>query len=372
VEAIDLHQVHSLAFVALIFFGAPLSGQAQELVEVCESLANSGLVDTRDYAAITSQYSSQFRHVCEFESEMVSRLKSSNGSFKGTFKAFGLSGGGGKSASETTESIKASCDLGQDSFMNYVQVNERESLGSILASTIVQCVDTLAQAKIEAIMGTVSVDAADTGFDVVVRYSAGDTPLTYTLTRIPDGTECFTDSVAGEVAQGNVTLSPNSESSFYCTKNEGLPASGTLVFEARVDNSTKSKVVSFLAPSRNLEFETAAKIEARVAAISDELNQKIDSLASKVDSGAASFSAQLSGLQGRKLACTTYQRGRGAGGVAGWSKEAYCADTREVVVSCIFGSNISSYNRVSNNGVQGCRAQPSADWAAATCCMIAD
>lgn len=242
---------------------------AQSIEDICVSLSNSGLTDTRNRTTISTAMSKEFNHVCEFESQFEERMRDSSNGFKSAFKSFRLDGTHTGSRNSTTESVKASCEAGEQAFLDHFLSADSTNIGSLVADAVVDCAAIAAQTGIESFLGTTSVSADDTGFNVLIRYTPGEASLEYTLEKINvDGTaavNCGTGTSRAEV-EGNLTLvGSNAEVTFSCTKPPNIPVSGSFEFQAEIGGGqTRRRAVKFDVQSRNLEAEQEAEIERRV------------------------------------------------------------------------------------------------------------
>ncbi len=229
---------------------------------------------------------------------MVSRFKNSTQSFKLSFKGFGARAGGGSGFSESTESIKKICDLQDNSFSQFISTQESVSIGSLLASYMVQCAGVAADSNKETIFGTTKVNEDDGGFVVDINYIQGETPLTFVLKRVsnPNGLKCFSDSENTTPAVGAIKLTGNTSNSFHCLKEAGATEIGTFVFEADIGSgSIRTKNVSFRANSRDAQRELENRLESIVFDVEKRFDQKlsmIDGL-KVIDSGSYSGSARV-------------------------------------------------------------------------------
>lgn len=295
---------HSLAFRSHFIWGEAhacfaghffsflivFTGSAQS-IEVCDRLARSGLVDTRDVNVISNISLREFIQVCEERRSRSNRYRSTSSGFKASFKGFGLGGSSSGNNALSEQEINSRCDLGEEEFGKYLTLTESQVVGSTLADKIVECVEVATREKQELITGEIRVFDDDKGFIVDGRYVGGSTNAPLKLTNIVPAMECYSDQSKAVPVQGNRIVSADSEFAFVCSKPAGVASFGTVVFSRDVGaGALETRSVRFTAFSRDLGRETAAEIQQAVVLITDQLKTDLEQLRTEVSSNRTSIS----------------------------------------------------------------------------------
>lgn len=158
----------STAIIASMLFST--SAFSQDAVKVCNSLANSGLIDTESRTTIVEQAENEVDLFCNEESRFSSNYSSKSSGFQGAFKRVGISLGfssAGGAGFSTSEFLKMCSDNRTDLRNFYFQQYDKKA-GRALAENVVDCLRVVTT-RSEYLYGDVSFNPAGTEILVTVN-----------------------------------------------------------------------------------------------------------------------------------------------------------------------------------------------------------
>lgn len=252
--------------------------------QVCESIAGKAgaLVDRSDSEQWRQSVDSEFTNVCR---DTRSYEASLSGSSSGTQAAFGYAGfslGFGQSASDqnsrTSEAIDAVCKTGKTYVSDYFHSVDKTVSGQYAVNLVSECLRILAQSDLEALTGTTEVSmASDAAFYVRIEFrpSSSSPGRKYKLVGIAVDPKaelkCTMD--AGVDVVRNMTVDPQSQSTFTCTRKPDFEVNGAFNFKADSDGPTRS--LRFSVPSLSGRELVREEIKTQLGL---EMDEKIDQL----------------------------------------------------------------------------------------------
>lgn len=184
-------------------------------LDVCNTLAKSGLVDTHSIVQQESVASHEFEMFCSQKGSLRKSYANKSRSFTAAFSRiadkFSGSAGAASGSSMTEQQFEAVCERGSGDFAREFSTEVMNSKGSILAAHVADCVNGAIGGHTDIVYGSValSYDGGTLSADISRKARVEHNPLKFTgispSTQIEKCTANSSDAF-GEVLRNNLTI----------------------------------------------------------------------------------------------------------------------------------------------------------------------